>query len=130
METLIYLDTHVVVWLYANEFKKFPANTLKLIENNPVRIAPIVLLELGYLYEIGRLQDTHQTIIEVLKQTLELKICDLAYLQVIESAIEVTWTRDPFDRLIVAQATVNQSTLVTKDTIIRSHYPYAIWEAK
>jgi len=41
METLIYLDTYVVVWLYANEFKKFPANTLKLIENNPVRIAPI-----------------------------------------------------------------------------------------
>ncbi len=52
MEQLIYLDTHATVWLYTDQIEKFPAKTLKLIENNPMRISPMVLLELGYLHEI------------------------------------------------------------------------------
>ncbi len=88
----------------------------------------MVLLELGYLHEIGRLQDSGKTIIDALKQTLDLRICDLDHLKVIESALEMTWTRDPFDRIIVAQAMVNQSTLVTKDTFIRTHYSHAFWD--
>jgi len=128
MEQLIYLDTHAIVWLYIDEFKKFPTDTLKLIENNPVRISPMVLLELGYLHEIGRLQNSGKTIIEALKQTLELRICDLDHIKVIESALELIWTRDPFDRIIVAQAAVNQSTLVTKDTLIHHHYQHSYWD--
>ncbi len=60
MEQLIYLDTHAAVWLYTEKIEKFPAETLNLIENNPIRISPMVLLELGYLHEIGRLQDSGQ----------------------------------------------------------------------
>ena len=128
MEQLIYLDTHAIVWLYINKLEKFPAETLKLIENNPMRISPMVLLELGYLHEIGRLQDSGKRVINVLKETLNLRRCDLDHLKVIDAAFELTWTRDPFDRIIVAQAAVNQSTLVTKDTLIRSHYPQTFWD--
>jgi len=128
MEQLIYLDTHVAVWLYTDKIEKFPAETLNLIENNPIRISPMVLLELGYLHEIGRVQDSGQIVISSLKETLDLSICDLDYLKVINVALELTWTRDPFDRIIVAQSTVNQSTLVTKDTRIRDHYPQAFWQ--
>ncbi|MDM8561774.1 PIN domain-containing protein [Candidatus Marithioploca araucensis] len=128
MEQLIYLDTHAAVWLYTDKIEKFPAKTLKLIENHPIRISPMVLLELGYLHEIGRVQDSGQIVVSSLKETLDLSICDLDYLKVINVALELTWTRDPFDRIIVAQSTVNQSTLVTKDTVIRDHYPQAFWQ--
>jgi len=128
VEQLIYLDTHVVVWLYTNKIEKFPAETLNLIEKNPILISPMVLLELTYLYEIGRLQDTGKTVVNVLKETLDLNICDLEHLKVINIALELTWTRDPFDRIIVAQSTVNQSKLVTKDTLIHDHYSQAFWQ--
>jgi len=125
---IIYLDTHAAVWLYTDKLEQFPVNTLKMIENNPLRISPMVLLELEYLHEIGRLQDSGETVINVLKEKLELKICDLEHIKVINSALELIWTRDPFDRIIVAQAAVNQSTLITKDTLIRSHYPHTFWD--
>ncbi|MCK5524136.1 MAG: PIN domain-containing protein [Thiomargarita sp.] len=128
MEQLIYLDTHAAVWLYTDKIEKFPAETLNLIENHSIRLSPMVLLELGYLHEIGRLQDSAKMVISSLKETLDLSICDLDYLKVINVALELTWTRDPFDRIIVAQSTVNQSTLVTKDTLIRNHYPQAFWQ--
>jgi PIN domain nuclease of toxin-antitoxin system len=37
------------------------------------------------------------------------------------------WTRDPFDRLIAAQALVANATLVTKDTLMSKHCPAALW---
>ncbi|MEI9811179.1 MAG: hypothetical protein WDO18_00250 [Acidobacteriota bacterium] len=36
------------------------------------------------------------------------------------------WTRDPFDRMIVAQARLAKAHLITRDTIIQTHYPKAI----
>jgi len=75
----------------------------------------MVLLELGYLHEIGRVQDFSS-----LKETLDLSICDLDYLKVINVALELTWTRDPFDRIIVAQSTVNQSINISKRRVGRA----------
>ena len=37
------------------------------------------------------------------------------------------WTRDPFDRLITAQAAVDDSPLLTKDDTIHTYYPKAVW---
>jgi PIN domain nuclease of toxin-antitoxin system len=37
------------------------------------------------------------------------------------------WTRDPFDRLITAQAALGESTLLTKDDTIRTNYANAVW---
>jgi PIN domain nuclease of toxin-antitoxin system len=36
------------------------------------------------------------------------------------------WTRDPFDRIIAAQAAVDATPLLTRDRIILSNYPHAI----
>jgi PIN domain nuclease of toxin-antitoxin system len=46
---------------------------------------------------------------------LGLQVCNLPFVAVIESAIELSWTRDPFDRIIVGQATLNGSARLTKD---------------
>jgi PIN domain nuclease of toxin-antitoxin system len=43
-------------------------------------------------------------------------------------AIDVDWTTDPFDRLIVAQAIANSNAkLITRDRLIRKNYPQAVW---
>ncbi|HLG72825.1 MAG TPA: type II toxin-antitoxin system Phd/YefM family antitoxin [Chloroflexota bacterium] len=40
---------------------------------------------------------------------------------------KITWTRDPFDRLIAAHALATDTPLLTKDETIRQHLPLAWW---
>jgi PIN domain nuclease of toxin-antitoxin system len=126
----MYLDTHTVAWLYEGKLKNFPKNLLLMMAKSELLISPMVVLELAYLYEIKRVQEPSDKVIDTLNKTIDLKICDLPYSQVIAEAIEQTWTRDPFDRIIVAQAAVTQSILVTKDENILKHYAHAIWKEK
>jgi len=37
------------------------------------------------------------------------------------------WGRDPFDRLIVANARAADAVLITKDQRIHMNYPRAVW---
>jgi PIN domain nuclease of toxin-antitoxin system len=41
-------------------------------------------------------------------------------------ALDEKWTRDPFDRLIVANAK-GFAWLISADEAIRKHYPRAVW---
>lgn len=127
MENTVYLDTHAVIWLYNNELKKFPQKTLELIENNDLLVSPMVILELEYLYEIKRLNKPATTLVDTLQQEIDLQICQLNFSRVITDALTQLWTRDPFDRIIVAQASLNQSVLISKDTVIHEHYNKAFW---
>ena len=51
---MIYLDTHVVAWLYAGRIDLFPSYVQKIISSDELLISPIVALELQYLFEVGR----------------------------------------------------------------------------
>lgn len=127
MENTTYLDTHAVVWLYNNELKKFPSATLELIENSKLLISPMVILELEYLYEIKRINEQANTLVRTLQQEIDLQTCSINFLKIITSALEQNWTRDPFDRIIVAQADINQTLLVSKDKMIHNNYSKVFW---
>ncbi len=60
---MIYLDTHVVVWLYSGLADKLSTLTKSLINENKVYISAIIRLELQYLYEIKRITDEPDVII-------------------------------------------------------------------
>lgn len=125
---MIYLDTHAVVWLYAGLTDRLTPQGADLIEKHQLFISPMVQLELQYLKEIGRINTDSALIIESLAYSVGLEICPLPFGQVITEAITQTWTRDPFDRLIVAQAKARQATpLLTQDRSIHAHYPQAVW---
>jgi PIN domain nuclease of toxin-antitoxin system len=127
VEALIYLDTHVAAWLYAGHADLLSKRVRTLIDAEELRISPAVILELQYLQEIGRMTVGANVVVQSLSAQLDLHVCDLPFAAVIESALGQSWTRDPFDRMIVGQATLNGSTLVTKDRTIRRHYGNAVW---
>lgn len=123
----VYLDTHVVVWLYAGETERLGRRAADLINREPVCVSPVVLLELQYLKEIGRITAAPRTIIVDLKRSLGVAVEDRSMEMVMEHAQKLTWTRDVFDRLIVAQAAFDNAVLITSDRQIRKHYPKAVW---
>ena len=126
MET-VYLDTHVVVWLFSGETDKISNKALNLIEECELLISPMVVLELEFLHEIGRLNYKHDEILSSLSQSIDLKICSFSFARVAKESTKHSWTRDPFDRLIVANAICNNSVLLTRDRKIRDNYSEAIW---
>jgi PIN domain nuclease of toxin-antitoxin system len=84
-------------------------------------------LELEYLHEIKRSTTPAETILNELRAQIGLATCDLPFDQVVRKATELTWTHDPFDRLIVAQALCRDFRLLTKDAYIRRHARLAFW---
>lgn len=124
---MIYLDTHVVAWLYFGQAQELSRDAAAAIESSPLFISPMVLLELGYLHELGRLAVTAEKIVQTLAGDIGLEIAQQPFADVARQALHETWTRDPFDRLIVAQAKLSQSRLLSRDRLIRQHYRHAIW---
>ncbi len=81
METL-YLDTHIVLWLFESRTKELSKKAIGLINENDL-----------YIYQ----------------------------------SIKINWTRDVFDRIIVAQASIGDHKLLTRDRNILKHYKHAVW---
>ncbi len=124
---MIYLDTHVVIWLYGDTVNKLSSLAENLIRENDIYISPMIRLELQYLYEIGRLGSSPNQIIEYLANQANLRICQKDFSLIIQQAMQITWTRDVFDRLIVANAMVNKNVLLSKDHKILENYTHARW---
>jgi PIN domain nuclease of toxin-antitoxin system len=124
---LIYLDTHVVVWLYAGLIERFSDAIQEIINEHDLLISPIVRLELQHLYEIKRVSVEAEAILTDLAQRLGLTVCPKPFDLIMKHAILVTWTRDPFDRILVAHASVNKNILVSKDQTILNHYLHTRW---
>ena len=123
----LYLDTHAVVWLYAGESERFSTKARSLIESHSIFISPMVQLELQYLNEIERISTHSAVILENLTVTIGLRMCDVSFSRIISEAILYKWTRDPFDRIIVATAAASNAILLTKDESILSNYKKAVW---
>jgi PIN domain nuclease of toxin-antitoxin system len=126
-EFMIYADTHVILWLYEGILDNFTNNGKSLLEEHAIIISPAVSLELEFLYEIGRIKTTAKKIIHSLKKPLDLQISALPLADIIEHAINLKWTRDPFDRLIAANALCDDVKLLTKDKTIHKNCECAIW---
>ena len=127
MAAVTYLDTHVLAWLYAGRVDLLSRRAKRLLESEDLLISPMVVLELEYLHEIGRLTERSSSVLHSLQAQIGLQICTLPFASVVEAARAQSWTRDPFDRVIVGQAVAAHGTLVTKDAITRRHYKRATW---
>jgi PIN domain nuclease of toxin-antitoxin system len=88
----------------------------------------MVRLEMQYLFEIARVAAPASTVLDELTVKIGLRICDAPFLQVVQEAERQPWTRDPFDRLIVAQASLHGAVLITKDDTIAENYAHTIWD--
>lgn len=117
-----------MVWLYALGTAALSVRgRAALREATEIRCSPMSRLEVQYLHEIGRLRDPAGAVFDELGAALGLRVCDAPFFAVVREAERQTWTRDPFDRVIVAQALLNGAPLVTKDAAIHAAYDRAVW---
>lgn len=125
--SVVFLDTHIAVWLYAGLVEKISETAKQTIEDNDLLISPMVKLEMQYLFEIGRITVKPDTIIKNLFAAIGLKISETPLQQVIEEALKISWTRDVFDRLLSAEVMVVGGGFITADENIKSNLKLVIW---
>lgn len=121
------LDTHAVVWIVAGQSEKIGAEARALIEQSELLISPAVTLELQFLYEIGRVRLTAVEALKVIQRGIQLRVADDPFEQVVEAALAESWTRDPFDRLIVAHARMRGMPLISRDRRIAAAFDQTRW---
>lgn len=122
-----FLDTHVVMWLYDGLVERLSPAAKDLLEKAQILVSSMVVLELQFLKEIGRIHPTSDHVLTVLGSDIGLQQSLSSFEDVVGEAGALSWTRDPFDRLIVAETILHQAKLITKDEMIRKHYPSAVW---
>jgi PIN domain nuclease of toxin-antitoxin system len=125
---IAYLDTQIAVRLYYGHARKISKEATRYINKSELLISPMVYVELDYLLRIRRTKHSAPEIFAQLSSTLGVHLCQLPFPMVATHAVELAWTTDPFDKIIVAQAQANHNApLITSDTNIAEHYRQAVW---
>lgn len=127
MESRLALDTHIIIWLYSKDFSQFTPKVQKLLHSSELIVSPMVRLELALLYEIGRVDSPPDMVFRDLQSTLAITVLDLDFALASKEAETLQWTRDPFDRLIVATSQATGIPLLTKDRNILANFNLAVW---
>lgn len=107
--------------------KRLPAPARALIGEREPYFSPIAALELTYLHEIGRARDSLATMLAALRRDIGLEVADASLAELAQAAADLSWTRDPFDRLIAAHAILANAPLITADATIRENLHLATW---
>lgn len=128
MEKLILIDTHVVIWLYSGKIELLSEKAKQAIQENNLVISPMTRLELQYLFEIKKINKKPTEILSGLNKKIGLRILKCELSELVEESLKLSWTRDPFDRLLVAQSISTGIRLLTKDQVLLKNYKLAFWD--
>jgi len=120
---VIMLDTHIAVALYEGRTGGLALPTRRAIDRDVVTISPAVLLEIELLFEIRRLREGANAVAKSLAEDLDIRVAGDRFADVATEALALAFTRDPFDRLIVAHASLTKAALITQDATLRYRYP-------
>ncbi len=122
-----HLDTHVALWMVAGEKRKLrPVD--KHLRNATLFVSPIVLVEMEVLREIGRIRSSVDDILDILTADYGVEEASGDLREIGHEARLLSWTRDPFDRFLVAHALAHRSVLLTADQTIRMNCAKARWD--
>lgn len=117
-----FLDTHIAIWLYEKRLDLLSKKAKQYIEKNDLFISPVVKLEIEYLFEIEKIKDNSDTIYSFLERNIDLKTENSSFPEIVKISLNEKWTRDPFDRIIVAHSKLMDFTLISKDKKINKNY--------
>jgi PIN domain nuclease of toxin-antitoxin system len=123
----VHLDTHVAVWLAAGEARRLRP-VKKRLRSAALFVSPVAVVEMEVLREIGRLRAPVADVLAILAEDHGVEEASGDLRDIAGYARLLDWTRDPFDRFIVAHAQANRAVLLTADETLRHHFSGARWD--
>ena len=124
----ILLDTHFVLWIVLRSKR---LDDHRWIERyRPWGVSPVSLLEIQFLSEVDRIEVRNPDFTDALLDDARFVVDEAPLLSLIRQAIDITWTRDPFDRLLAAHSQARRVPLATLDRGLREHHSLVVTELR
>lgn len=124
------LDSHAIVWFIEGS-ALFSKTALRAIIDlaNESFISPVTAWELAIKSSIGKLtlQTSLDDFIDLISNRSGLKPLQISAAHIKAVARLPLHHRDPFDRMLIAQATVEGMTLISSDGAIDAYGLQRIW---
>ncbi|ALF52650.1 twitching motility protein PilT [Nostoc piscinale CENA21] len=127
---LLLMDTHTFIW-YVTDNVRLSNQVLELIndDDNKVFLSIASIWEMGIKQGIGKL--TFNLPLEMLI-TQQISVNDFSVLDIKISHVSTVsqlplYHRDPFDRMLIAQAIVENLPILSADTIFDAYLIKRLW---
>jgi PIN domain nuclease of toxin-antitoxin system len=122
------LDTHFLLWtvLGVNRLAEFPW----LDAYRPWVVSPISFLEIQFLAEVGRLEVQQPEFWQTVSTDSRFLVDEAPFVSLVEKALSLSWTRDPFDRLLAAHSEARRMPLCSLDRRIRAEHRFLVEELR
>jgi PIN domain nuclease of toxin-antitoxin system len=114
---MLLLDTHALVWIESGH----PRGKGLAKVSTGLAISPASLLEVQLLLERGRIRLRRSRTTSDLADDDRWRLDEPPAGAWFEAARPLSWTRDPFDRIIVAHAIFRGWKLATADSVLLEH---------
>jgi PIN domain nuclease of toxin-antitoxin system len=114
------LDTHFVIWIVSksSRLRNFPW----LSGYQPWGVSPVSLLEIQLLAEVGRRQIDNPRFSREIMSDPRFEFDDVPLVTLVQRSLELSWSRDPFDRMIAAHSLCRRLPLCSvDDAMLKQH---------
>lgn len=124
------LDTHALVW-FANDAPELSSRAKTMIENtgNEVFVSAISAFEIATKHRLGKLPGAERLAVafEVEIRSRQLKVLSVTDTHGRVAGLFAAAHRDPFDRLLAAQAIIDELVLLSVDHALDAFGVVRLW---
>ena len=124
------LDTHAFIWMFDKPERLSPkAHALLADGSNELILSVVSVWEMQIKIQLGKLKFTVplRELVESQKQTNGVQILPVELEHALALDALPAHHKDPFDRLLVAQANVEDASLVSRDPLFSSYPVKLLW---
>jgi PIN domain nuclease of toxin-antitoxin system len=120
------LDTHAALWWLSDDERLSNEAARQLADDtNQILLSAVVVWEVAIKRSLGKLQapaDFAATLLGAGVQALAVSVSHASGVE------DLPWHhRDPFDRMLVAQASIEGAAVVSRDELLRPYGVRLIW---
>jgi PIN domain nuclease of toxin-antitoxin system len=123
------LDTHAFLWWIWDDPRLSSAARRTIGENESVFVSVASAWEIAIKVGLGRIEapkNLRRFLADQIRRN-GFKILPVKLDHATQTATLANHHRDPFDRLLIAQAIIEDATLVTRDTLVQRYHIRTIW---
>ena len=122
------LDTHFLLWIALESGRLREFSWLQRYA--PWGVSPISLLEIQFLEEVGKVKVDIDAFTNAVMSDARFVVDEVPLLNLVQRSLHLSWTRDPFDRMLAAHSIARRKPLCSTDRKIINNHVYVPKELK
>jgi PIN domain nuclease of toxin-antitoxin system len=122
----VLLDTHVLLW-WVTDDERISDAARDIMLTADVFVSVASLWEIEIKRGLGRIDANSRQLLDEVSRTEGYRVLEIRPTHVLTLGDLPLLHKDPFDRMLIAQAVRDRLTLVSRDTVIRRYQVDVVW---